>query len=206
MNYTGRNMLFTSYPRSFADEFISVGTGQLSQLIQNRWKEYDFFVNAHLPNELRRRGFDDDFDLPGYLFREDGLKIWEALGEFTTNFVNEVYLTDQHVANDIVLQLWANEMTDPSKAAVPGFPTAFQDTSTLALTMQCLWWVVGALHIVHNASHFDVSPSPLENWIYLSLVLAHICVLFVSCVVLLLPTRQAFEFENEHGNVQGKRA
>ena len=79
MNYTGRNMLFTSYPRSFADEFISVGTGQLSQLIQNRWKEYDFFVNAHLPNELRRRGFDDDFDLPGYLFREDGLSRYGRL-------------------------------------------------------------------------------------------------------------------------------
>ena len=87
------------------------------------------------------------------------------------------------------MQLWANEMTDPSKAAVPGFPTAFQDKATLALTMQCIWWVVSALHNVHNASQFDVSPSPIENWICLSLVLAHICVLFVSCVVLLLPTR-----------------
>lgn len=79
------------------------------------------------------------------------------MGEFTANFVDEVYPTDEDVARDSVVQAWATEMTDSSKAGVRGFPTAFKDKATLALAMQCMWWVASAFHGAINTSQFDVS-------------------------------------------------
>ena len=208
LTVSSRNLLFTASPRSFADEFVSVGVGQLSQLIQNRWQKYDFFVNAHLPNELASRGFGPDTDIPGYLFREDGLKLWDALGEFTTNVVHEVYRTDADVAKDIVLRLWADEMTDPEKCGMPGFPTSFEDKETLATTLQCLWWVASCLHNALNAPQYDVSLLPcVKNSLSTFLPLTHtfsLSLSLLSLVLCLLP-QQTPDAANEHGAIQGTR-
>ena len=116
----------------------SVGVGQFMQLIGKMWSRYSFFEKSALPNELANRGFDGDFDMPCYLFREDGMKHWNAYGDFATDFVNEIYDSDEAVAADAVVQEWAVETTDPDRGAVPGFPTSFEDKKTLAYVMQTL--------------------------------------------------------------------
>jgi hypothetical protein len=52
---------------------------------------YSFFECSGFSPELEKRGFDSSFDMPCYLFREDGKMIWEAYGKFAANFVNEIY-------------------------------------------------------------------------------------------------------------------
>lgn len=154
---TARQNLVTYSPRAFTDEVVGAGTGQLMQIIQNRWKKYDFFEHTSFPNQLKNRGFDKDFDIPGYLYRTDGLKIWEAMGEFATNLIDEMYVSDKEVADDFVLKEWAAAMVDPAMAGVRGFPEHIKDKATLALIIQCMWFMCSVHHSVANFSQFDVS-------------------------------------------------
>ncbi len=43
---------------------------------------------------------DDPKQLPGYYYRDDGLKVWKAIKEFVTNVVKFFYLSDNDVKND----------------------------------------------------------------------------------------------------------
>lgn len=142
---------------SFGDRVTSVGTGQFMQLVRDEWLSYDFFNSSAFPNELASRGFDADWELPGYLYREDGMKLWMAMGHFATGFVDEVYATDADVASDAGLAAWADETTDPARADIKGFPTRFADKATLAYTLQTMMWMSTALHAAVNYAQYDVS-------------------------------------------------
>jgi len=140
--------------QSFGDEMTSVGVGQFMQLIQKKWQSYDFFKSG-LPYELESRGFTEDFDMPLYLFREDGMKLWNAYGTFATDFVNELYNSDEELAADETVQLWARETSYADKAAVPGFPTSFTDRATLVKALQTIMWVTSGLHCAVNFPQAD---------------------------------------------------
>ena len=125
------------------------------QLIGKMWSRYSFFEKSAFPSELASRGFDEDFDMPTYLYREDGTKLWNAYGKFATDFVDELYPSHGDVAADTVLQDWAIETTDLDRGAVPGFPTSFEDKGTLALTLQTLMWISSGLHAAVNFPQYD---------------------------------------------------
>ena len=144
-------------PESFGDTVTSVGVGQFMQLILNYWKKYDFFESSALDRELASRGFSEDFDIPCYHYRTDGLMLWSAYARFARSFVDEVYESDEQVKNDSVLQEWARETTDPNGAAIAGFPKSFDDKETLASTLQTLFWVCSGLHAAVNFPQYDVS-------------------------------------------------
>lgn len=127
------------------------------QLIARYWSTYDFFKSSALPDELASRGFEADLNMPAYLYRKDGMVVWDAYGEFATDFVNEIYKDDQEVAKDTILQEWAEETCDPKRAAVKGFPTRFEDKATLVKTLQTLWWICSGLHAAVNFPQYEVS-------------------------------------------------
>lgn len=160
LNYAARMSLADYSPdektdSAGGDTISSIGISQYLQIIKKRWQKYDFFKSSGLPTELESRGFDKDFDMPCYLFREDGLKLWEAYGEFTTDYVNECYVSDTDVANDSVVQEWAEETTAFHKAAVPGFPESISNKKTLACIMQTLMWIPSGLHAAVNFPQYD---------------------------------------------------
>lgn len=118
---------------------------------------YSFFECSGFSPELEKRGFDASFDIPCYLFREDGKLIWEAYGKFAANFVDEIYATDEEVKADAELQEWAIETTE--KAKVKGFPESFDDKLTLVKTLQTLGWI-SVNHAAVNFPQYDVSSMP----------------------------------------------
>jgi len=140
---------------STGDLLSSIGVSQYMQINRKWWKSYDFFKSSGLPTELESRGFDKDFDMPCYLFREDGMKLWDAYGEFASNYVDEIYHCDADVAKDDVVQEWAEETTAMDKGAVPGFPTVINDKATLVKIMQTLMWVPSGLHAAMNFPQYD---------------------------------------------------
>ena len=125
------------------------------QLIGKMWSRYSFFEKSSLPNELASRGFTQDVQMPGYLFREDGMKLWNAIGSFAADFVDVLYDSDEDVASDKDVQTWAKETTDPQKAAIPGFPTSFEDKDTLVKVLQTLMWMSSGLHAAVNNPQYD---------------------------------------------------
>lgn len=125
------------------------------QLIGKMWSRYSFFEKSSLPNELASRGFTEDIKIPTYLYREDGMKLWNAIGDFATDFVDEIFDSDEAVALDEVVQEWAKETTDPDKGAVNGFPTSFEDKETVACVLQTIMWVTSGLHAAVNFPQYD---------------------------------------------------
>lgn len=140
---------------AFGDYQTSVGGGQFMQLIGKMWSRYSFFEKSSLPNELESRGFTDDVQIPAYYYRDDGMKLWHAIGEFAKDFVDEVYESDQAVAADMYIQDWAKETTDADKGAIPGFPTSFEDKETVTKVLQTLMWVSSGLHAAVNFGQYD---------------------------------------------------
>jgi arachidonate 15-lipoxygenase len=145
------------HPVSLLDK--TVGVGQFMQLILKYWEKYDFFKCSSFEKELEKQGFNADFDMPCYLFREDGKRIWEAYGKFARNFVDEVYENDQAVKDNAHLQEWANETT--VRASMKGFPKSFDDKKTLADTLQTLGWI-SCNHAAVNYPQYDVSFSEVH--------------------------------------------
>ena len=77
--------------------------------------------------------------------------MWEVLGRYCTDFVNEFYPTDSDVENDMDLQAWAAETSDPNQANVPGFPEKIHSKVLLAKTLQA---IIGIGTIHHNGVNF----------------------------------------------------
>jgi len=155
LNWAARYSLAKFGPSAWGDLQSSIGIGQFMQINNNWWKTYDFFESSGLPQELASRGFDEDFEMPAYLFREDGLKVWDAYGSFASDFVDELYDTDADVANDVIIQEWAEETVASDRGAVPGFPASIRDKDTLVKVMQILMWIPGGLHAAVNFPQYD---------------------------------------------------
>eukprot|EP00984_Skeletonema_dohrnii_P016989 scaffold7652_cov195-Skeletonema_dohrnii-CCMP3373.AAC.6 len=150
-----RRSLASFEAKAFGDYQSSVGVGQFMQLIKKMWSRYSFFEKTGLPNELASRGFTEDVQIPAYLYREDGMKLWNAIGGFATDFVDEVFDSDEAVASDEVVQEWAKETTDPDKGDVKGFPTSFEDKETVAKVLQTIMWMTSGLHAAVNFPQYE---------------------------------------------------
>jgi len=154
LNWAASRSLAKYGAKSIGDRISSVGVGQYMQLIQKKWQSYDFFESG-LDNELESRGFTEDFDMPEYLYREDGMKHWKSYGTFAKDFVDELYESDEEVALDDVVQEWAKETSYADKGAVPGFPTSFTDKATLASALQTIMWMTSGLHCAVSFPQYD---------------------------------------------------
>eukprot|EP00968_Pinguiococcus_pyrenoidosus_P016160 scaffold1528_cov198-Pinguiococcus_pyrenoidosus.AAC.13 len=124
-------------------------------MIQNWWETYDFMTSG-FDDDLRRRGFNPDGDaLAGYLYLEDGAKIYKLLGDYATSFVNAVYESDENLQQDSIVQDWAAETSSPSRAAVHGFPSSITSREQLSKILQILMWTASGLHAAVNFPQYD---------------------------------------------------
>jgi len=151
LNVAARQTLLNWDGDSVVDTNFAIGAGQVLETAQAYWEGYDFFKFS-VEGDFAARGFGpDDPVLPGYYYQHDGQKMWEVLGRYCTDFVNEFYPTDSDVENDMDLQAWAAETSDPKKANVPGFPEKIHSKVLLAKTLQA---IIGIGTIHHNGVNF----------------------------------------------------
>eukprot|EP00731_Ephydatia_muelleri_P012472 Em0006g1366a len=69
--------------------------------------------NIHWTNikrNVKSRGVDDPNLLPGYYYRDDGLKLWQAMEDFVAKIINEFYSSDEDVQGDSELQNVASDL------------------------------------------------------------------------------------------------
>ena len=63
-------------------------------------KKYYKTVNLSsydLPKVLKERGVDDPDKLPGFHYRDDALKLWNAIKEFVTKLMSIYYQSDEEI-------------------------------------------------------------------------------------------------------------
>ena len=57
--------------------------------------QYSLGITQVVSSEL-----DDATLLPGYYYRDDGLKLWDAIEQYVRDVVNEFYASDDDVKQD----------------------------------------------------------------------------------------------------------
>ena len=55
------------------------------------WPSYN------LPQALKERGVDDEAKLPNFYYRDDGLKLWDAIGEFVKEILGIYYHSEETI-------------------------------------------------------------------------------------------------------------
>lgn len=154
INFLARNTLIDSL-LPFTDKTFVIGTNNGVAVASRLWHTYDFF-NTSFPGQLAARGFTREREdgLTGYYYRDDGFKLWDCIGNYARNVVNTYYKQDSDVLTDKCVQAWAEEMANPAKANVKGFPTKIESKERLALCLQIIIWNGSAFHSVINYSQW----------------------------------------------------
>ncbi|XP_071956418.1 allene oxide synthase-lipoxygenase protein-like [Antedon mediterranea] len=86
------------------DVLFSMGLKGTFALIANAFKTWSFTNNGILPANLKHRRLDDPEVLTKYYYREDGLKVWDAIRNYVDTIVKEYYTTDDDIGYDFELQ------------------------------------------------------------------------------------------------------
>ncbi len=96
-------------PGGIIDSFFGIGGEGLTMM----WRRCGATYNVHTSNIKRwakERGVDNAEQLPGYYYRDDEIKVWDALEKYTGDIIDQYYETDEDVANDEELQAWAHDL------------------------------------------------------------------------------------------------
>eukprot|EP01116_Phalansterium_solitarium_P019892 TRINITY_DN5718_c0_g1_i2.p1 TRINITY_DN5718_c0_g1~~TRINITY_DN5718_c0_g1_i2.p1 ORF type:complete len:1033 (+),score=379.24 TRINITY_DN5718_c0_g1_i2:266-3364(+) len=157
INNLGRNTLLAAKGSQF-DAFMGCGVAGSLQLIGKAFKTYNFTERA-FPNALKARGFDElkpgvPDVLPGYLYRDDGYLLWNALKDYIGGVVKKSFPTDEDVKNDAQLQALYRELGDPAMANVRGVQP-LDSISALIDVLTNIAFTASAQHTAVNFGQYD---------------------------------------------------
>ena len=155
INYAVRLALATKSDQAFANNTFAVGYEHGRRISSVFWQKFHFFESS-FPKELEARGFfrDNRDGLGNYFYRDDGFKLWDAIGNYAQNFVYRHYQADHDVAIDEHLQTFCADLASPEGGNYPGFPAQITTRDLLWQVLQIIIWNASALHSVLNYSQW----------------------------------------------------
>lgn len=118
------------------------------------------FREAALPANLAARGVKSTA-LP-YPYRDDALRIWEAIETWVCDYVDVYYASDNAVGQDTALEAWAAELRSFDGARVAGFGDRdnFESKAGLVATVTQLIFRASAQHAAVNFPQNEVMSFP----------------------------------------------
>ena len=147
-------------PGGIIDQFFGIGGEGLATAFKRCGSTY----NVHTSNIKRwakERGVENAEQLPGYYYRDDGIKVWDALESYASDIINEFYQTDEDVVNDEELQAWAQDIHTngfPGYHGAPvghGFPEKMSSKEELALYCTLIMFTGSAQHASVNFKQYS---------------------------------------------------
>lgn len=139
-------------PGGLVDQVLDVRLAGAMKLIENAYASWTF-DDMGLPAQLKGRGVSDTGRLPYYPYRDDGLLIWNRLGEYVDEYVSLYYKSDADVTGDYELKNWAQQLSgaaDGGAGKVPGFPGKITTRAQLSDILQRIIWTAGPQHAAVN--------------------------------------------------------
>lgn len=156
INYEARNDLIV--PGGPIDETIAVGTEGAYWLVDQAYGGWSF-ADWDPIVDLTRRGVIDPEVLPGYHYRDDALRLWAAIGDYTRQLLSIYYRSDEDVHQDTELAAWVAELTDERGGRVQGLPlqagklVRFEDLHRI---VQQVIFLVSVEHAAVNNGQYDM--------------------------------------------------
>ncbi|HEX6717826.1 MAG TPA: lipoxygenase family protein [Pyrinomonadaceae bacterium] len=127
------------------------------QLIKNAYKSWTF-DDMDFPRNLQQRGVDKTDLLPYFPYRDDGMLIWDLLGNYVKEYLDFYYLSDNDVILDYELQNWAAQLggaLDDGVGIVRGFPKQIGTRAELVDIVRRIIWTAGPQHAAVNFPQVD---------------------------------------------------
>ena len=91
------------------DQVFAIGGEGRRELMRRGGAAYSVQL-TNVKHSLKARGVDDPNLLPGYYYRDDGLKLWQAMEDYVSNIINLFYSSDADVREDSELQIFSNDL------------------------------------------------------------------------------------------------
>uniref|UniRef100_A0A670K9B5 Arachidonate epidermal lipoxygenase 3 n=1 Tax=Podarcis muralis TaxID=64176 RepID=A0A670K9B5_PODMU len=151
INVLGRGNLFA--PGGLIDLAMATGFHGLSHLLAKGLSTLTYSTLC-LPDDLRERGLES---LPGYYYKEDGMKLWEAIESFVKGIAHLYYKSDSCVKEDPELQAWVAEIFDKCffHRESSGFPEQLKTIAQLTKYLTMVIFTCSIRHASVNNGQFD---------------------------------------------------
>lgn len=156
------------------DQVFAIGGAGKVELMKRASRLYSVMW-TNIAKNIKERGVNDKDELPGYYYRDDGLKIWNVLKGFAGNVIASFYETDADVMNDTELQSWAEDIHTngfPGYFGAQdghGFPKRISSREQLTTFCTLIMFTGSAQHASINFGQYDMysftpnSPSTLRK-------------------------------------------
>ncbi len=145
-------MLTLVNPGGLVDQVLDVRLSGAMTLIKQTYASWTF-DDMGLPAQLKGRGVSDTGKLPYYPYRDDGLLIWNRIGQYVDEYIGLYYKSETDVTGDYELQNWAQQLSgasDGGAGKAPGFPDKITTRSQLSNIVQRIIWTAGPQHAAVN--------------------------------------------------------
>ena len=143
------------------DSVFGIGGVGKDEMFRRIGKSYNV-QRSNIKRSAKERGVDNPEQLPGYYYRDDGFKIWDALEEYAGGIINEFYQSDDDVKGDIELQNWAEDTNFngfPGSDDVPnghGFPSSISTRDELRELCTLIMFTGSAQHASVNFMQYFI--------------------------------------------------
>ena len=141
------------------DKIFAIGGEGKVEAFKRSFANYSVYC-TNIKRNITKRGVDDPKQLPGYYYRDDGLKIWADMETYVNEIINLFYHSDADVKNDTELQQWAQEIHEiafPAFQDAPaghGFPNKIETRENLTELCTLIMFTGSAQHAAVNFGQY----------------------------------------------------
>lgn len=140
------------------DKWTSMGSEgtdvMLRKLYENfHMEDLDFLL------DLKNRGLENNTKIANYFYREDGIRLWNAVQQYCSNVVDSFYESNQKLIDDCELQSWLHDLRDngfPGRAENIGLPETLSDLKDLSVMVCRILFTVTCRHAATHSEAMDM--------------------------------------------------
>ncbi|XP_051743107.1 polyunsaturated fatty acid 5-lipoxygenase-like [Ctenopharyngodon idella] len=138
------------------DKACSIDSNGIKQVVQKAMGRLTY-KSMWFPEDIKARGMDSQEDIPNYYYRDDGLKVWDAVKRFVSDVVEVYYKNDENVKKDDEIQAFVLEVSSQGlkNCGDHDFPKTLESREQLTQYLTVIIFTASAQHAAVNFGQFD---------------------------------------------------
>ncbi|XP_051801143.1 hydroperoxide isomerase ALOXE3-like [Acanthochromis polyacanthus] len=151
INYLARLRLISE--SGFFTQFAASGGEALVTILKRSLSEITY-TSLCMPDDIAERGVED---VPNYYYRDDGLKLWDAVYKFVEGILGHYYKSDAEVQQDTELQKWTSDIFEHGFLSQPntGIPQSLTTVPEMVKFVTMAIFTGSGQHSAVNTGQYD---------------------------------------------------